>query len=360
MINKDRLIETFFNLVKIDSPSGEEKEIGEYLIKHLQQLGFKVKHDNYENVIASNSDSSNPFLLSAHMDTVEPGRGIQPHIDNGRIISDATTILGGDCKAGMSAILEAITTAKEQKITTVPLQIVLTREEEVGLRGARNLDYSLINAKQAIIFDGNGSVEKIHMASPTYVSIDIEITGKAAHAGGEPEKGISAIRIAAEIITNLKQGRIDHETTINIGKINGGLIRNGVPEKTTIIGEFRSRNLETLELTHRHVTDTINKVKMNNPKAIIDDKIHVESEGYSLNEENSLVKFAKNHIKTIGLTPVNEYSGGCTDANIFNKNGIQSVVVGMGTYDMHTKKEYVIIDELMNTSKFCLSTIMKE
>ena len=245
MINRERLVQTFCHLVGIDSPSGEEEALAQELTRRLQGLGLKTTRDDYGNVIASDG-GENPILLSAHMDTVEPGRGVKPRVQGDRILSNGATILGGDCKAGVSAILEALESIKEDGTPHLPIEVVFTREEEPGLIGARNLEFSKIKAKEAIVFDGEGPASRIISSSPTYIAFDIQITGRAAHAGVEPENGLSAIRIAAELITNLPQGRLDPQTTFNIGTIQGGSVRNAVPEKATLRGEFRSTDLETL------------------------------------------------------------------------------------------------------------------
>ena len=196
MINRDRLVKTFCDLVRIDSPSGEEEAVAQELIKRLEGMGLNVQRDDYGNLVA-NDGGNNPITLSAHMDTVEPGRGIQPLVELDRIVSDGTTILGGDCKAGVAAILEALESVLEDGTPHGAIEVAFTREEEIGLVGARNLDLSLLKGKEAVVFDGEGPPSQITSSSPTYIGFDIEITGRAAHAGAEPEKGISAIRIAA-------------------------------------------------------------------------------------------------------------------------------------------------------------------
>ena len=202
MINKDRLIKNFCELVKIDSPSGNEDLIASHLKNRLEYLGLEVIYDNYGNLIASDG-GENPLMLSAHMDTVEPGRNINPSIVDDRIISDQTTILAGDCKSGISAILEGIESLKETNIPHRPIEVVFTRDEEMGLVGAHNLDFSKIRSTEAVIFDGEGPCSRITSSSPSYICFDIQIIGKAAHAGMEPEKGLSAIKIAAELINSL-------------------------------------------------------------------------------------------------------------------------------------------------------------
>jgi tripeptide aminopeptidase len=352
MINRDRLVKTFCELASIDSPSGEEEEMAKEIIKRLEDLGFKTKRDSYGNVIASDG-RSDPILLSAHLDTVEPGRGIKPSIDGDRIVSDGTTILGGDCKAGVSAILEALESVSEDGEEYRPVELAFTREEEIGLVGARNLDFTLINAKEAIVFDGEGPVNQITASSPTYIGFDIEITGRAAHAGVEPEKGLSAIQIAADIISRLPQGRLDENTTFNIGNIEGGTVRNAVPENTTIKGEFRSTSLESLDGLRVQIADVLKEVRNLYPDALVDDHLHTEFQTYTLTDDDPATLRTKNALASIGLDPTMKPSGGGTDGNVFRLNGISSVVVGMADHGMHTVREFVTIPDLVDAAHLC-------
>ena len=356
MINPDRLVKTFCDLVSIDSPSSSEEKIAVELVSRLKALGLTVIRDDYGNVIASDS-RENPVMLSAHMDTVEPGQGVKPSIEGDRIVSDGTTILGGDCKAGVSAIMEALESIIEDETPHLPIEVVFTREEETALVGARNLDFSKIASKEAIVFDGEGPVNRITSSSPTYIGFNIEITGRAAHAGVEPEKGLSAIKIAAELITRLPQGRLDGETTFNIGSIEGGQVRNAVPETTKVVGEFRSMNIETLDTVRLQLTETIGTVQELFPEAVLDAHLHTDFETYTLPENDPALIRAKTAMISIGLEPYMLPSGGGTDGNIFRRNGINSVVVGMADNGMHTKTEYVIIPDLVDAAHFCEALI---
>ena len=358
MINRDRLIGTFCDLARIDSVSSEEEEIAVDLIGRLEALGLSVSRDAYGNIIAGDG-RENPILLSAHMDTVEPGRGVRPSIEGDRIVSDGTTILGGDCKAGLAAILEALESVKEDGRERRAIEVAFTREEEIGLVGARNLDFSMLTAKEAIIFDGEGPCSRITSASPTYIGFDIEITGRAAHAGVEPEKGISAIRMAAEVITRLPQGRLDEETTFNVGTIEGGSVRNAVPENTVIRGEFRSRNLETLDGVRLQIQEALDEVRRAFPDGIIDDHIHTEFETYTLTDDDPATLLAKDALGKLGLVPDMMPSGGGTDGNVFRRKGISSVVVGMADHGMHTVREYVTIPDLVDCAHLC-ETLLTE
>ena len=358
MINRDRLIKTFCDLVQIDSPSGEEEAMAVELQRRLTAMGFETERDSYGNLIASDG-GKDPFLLSAHMDTVEPGRGVKPRVDGDRILSDGSTILGGDCKAGVAAILEALESIKEDGTPHVSFEIAFTREEEIGLVGARNLDFSKISAKEAVIFDGEGPPSQITSASPTYVGFDIEITGRAAHAGVEPEKGLSAIRIATELMARLPQGRLDDETTFNIGTIEGGSVRNAVPENTLVTGEFRSRNLETLDGVHLQLMEAIEEVRRMFPEAVIEDHLHTEFESYNLTEDDPATNRVMSTLRTLGLEPTLRPSGGGTDGNIFRQRGISAVVVGMADHNMHTVREYVTISDLVDAAHLC-ETLLTE
>jgi tripeptide aminopeptidase len=352
VIDRERLVKTFCDLARIDSPSGEEEAIAVELVGRLEALGLEVRRDSYGNIIAGDGRSG-PLILSAHIDTVEPGRGVSPTVEGERIVSDGSTILGGDCKAGVAAILEALESVREDGTPHAAVEVAFTREEEIGLVGARNLDFSMLSGKEAIVFDGEGPPSQITSSSPTYVGFDIEITGRAAHAGVEPEKGISAIRIASEIITRFPQGRLDDETTFNVGTIEGGTVRNAVPESTTVLGEFRSRNLESLDGVRLQLLEAVGQVRRMFPEATIEEHLHTEFETYTLTDDDPATGRVKAALRELGLTPAMHPSGGGTDGNVFRLNGISAVVVGMADHNMHTVREYVTIPDLVDAAHLC-------
>ena len=356
MINQERLLKTFCDLVQIDSPSGEEEAIAQELVRRLEALGFTVRQDHHGNVIAT-EEGEEPLMLSAHMDTVEPGRGIRPIVSGSRVHTDGSTILGGDCKAGIAAILEALEAIQDDQSNRIPVQLVITRGEEIGLVGAHNLDFSLIVAREGVVFDGGGPVSKVTIASPTYIRFDVQVTGRAAHAGVEPEKGISAIKIASEIIAQLPQGRIDDETTLNVGTIAGGTVRNAVPESTSFSGEFRSRNAETLEVVRRQVLDALESARQKYPEADIKGELDVQFQMYSLGQDDQIVTRVTRSIAALDLATELGASGGGTDANVFNLHGTPSVVVGMATRDMHTTREHLELGDLADAARFCYALL---
>jgi|ERR1700722_19391775 len=353
MINQKRLVETFITLAKIDSPSEHEEKFRDYCAEKLKKLGATIKLDSYGNLFAYFEGVGEPIMINCHLDTVEPGRDIKPKIKENKIVSDGTTILGGDPKAGIAALFEALTSLKEDKKQYPALDIVLTFGEEIGLVGAKHLDYTMLRAKRGITFDGEKSVANVIIGAPGYNQINVTITGKSAHAGVEPEQGISAIQIASKIIANLKLGRIDNETTANVGLIFGGSARNAVPENSTFQGEIRSRDKKKLENHTQHFKDIIKKVQKNYPKAKIELEIVREFDPYEFSNEHPMIEKIEASLKELKLKPNLYASGGGTDVNIFQAHGIDAICVGAGSFNMHTKREYVDINELVKTAKFC-------
>lgn len=352
MINQDRLVKTLTDLIKIDSPSGEEEKVAKEVKERLQVLGCRVQEDKFGNIIAKLKGDGEPILLEAHLDTVEPGRNIKPIINGDTIHSDGKTILGADPKAGISIILEVLQYLKESQQKHLPLEIVLTREEEIGLNGARNLDYSLINAKYGLILDGDEEVHKVFKSGPGYIRIDAIITGRAAHAGVAPEKGISSIEIASKIISKLKLGRLDFETTANIGQIQGGSARNAVPQTTHLKGEIRSLNKKKLLKQAERVQKIFDSVMLKYPEAKIHLELEEEFSGYRLTPEHKTVKLISDTLKNMDIEPLLLDSGGGTDANIFHTHGIEVVVVGTGVWDLHTTSEYLVIPQFIQAAQF--------
>ena len=348
MINRDRIVQTFLDLVAIDSPSGDEDAIAAELERRLKALGLDASQDSAGNVLARREGAGEAILLSAHMDTVEPGRGTKPVWDGPDIIrSDGTTILGADNKAGCAVILEVIQSAIEDAAETRTIEVAISRGEEVGLLGATKMDYSRLSAKVAIVIDSGGPPSSIQGQAPYHSTYDIEVHGRSAHAGLEPEKGVPAISIAAEIIVGLPQGRFDSETTGNVGKVQGGLVRNAVPDYALIQGEMRSMVEEKLETLMTNAQKHVSEVADSHPDARIDAKFGQAYPGYSLTPDDPAVKLLFPVLERLGYRPDPHPVGGGTDGNVFRGHGIASVVIGRGGYNQHTKDEYLVIPEML-------------
>lgn len=352
MINRDRLVQTFLDLVAIDSPSGDENAIAAELERRLAELGVKPSQDAAGNVIARLAGEGDAVLLSAHMDTVEPGRGIRPVWDGPDIIrSDGTTILGADNKAGCAVILEAVASVMEDGVPTRAIEIAISRGEEVGLIGAHAMDYSRLTAKVAIVIDSGGPPSSIQGQAPYHYTYDIEVHGRSAHAGVEPEKGVPAVAIAAEIVTGLPQGRFDPETTGNVGTIRGGLVRNAVPDYALIEGEMRSMVEEKVETMVARSRRHIETVQGQHPAARIESRFHIAYPGYELTPDDPAVRLVFPVLESLGFKPDPRPVGGGTDGNVFRGKGIASIVIGRGGYNQHTKDEYLVVPEMVECAR---------
>ncbi len=367
MINEKRLIESFMELVRMDSISREERNIADFLIEKLENLGLEVIVDqagekagaNSGNIIAKlngNTKVATPIMFAAHMDTVVPGKNINPLREGEKIISTGETILGADDKAGIAAILEALHLIRENNILYGDIEILFTICEEVGLCGAKNLDVSQLKAQIGFILDAGGQVGQIIISAPSQNSLDFTIRGKSAHAGTNPEEGINAIQVAGVALSRMKLGRIDEETTANIGIISGGKATNIIPDEVILKGEVRSRNEGKLE----KYTKELKKITEDTAqefKARAEVKINREYHCYNLSPDDQVVKIARKAAKDIGLQSLLRPSGGGSDANVFNKKGIPSVALAVGMEKVHTIEEYILIKELKNATEYILSII---
>jgi len=352
VIDRERLVRTFLELVHIDSPSGEEDAIAAELVRRFQSLGWEAQQDAFGNVIARVSGTGEPVLLSAHMDTVEPGRGIRPRFDGPDIIrSDGTTILGADDKAGCAVILEVASSLREDGGPHRPVEVAITRGEEVGLVGARHLDPAAFRARTAIVIDSGGPPSNVQGQAPYHYTYDVEVHGKAAHAGVEPEKGVPAISIAAELVTRLPQGRLDADTTANVGRIVGGTVRNAVPDFCRVEGEFRSMNPARAEDLAAHVRTAVEDMRARHPDARIELDLRLEYAGYTLADDDPAVQLLFPVLRDLGFEPQPRPLGGGTDGNILRGFGIASVVIGRGGYAQHTKEEYLVIPEMVDCAR---------
>jgi tripeptide aminopeptidase len=352
VINRERIVATLLELIAIDSPSGMEDEIAADLERRLRALGLECTQDAAGNVLAWREGVGEPVLLSAHMDTVEPGRGIKPLWDGPDTIrTDGTTILGADNKAGCAVILEVIQSASEDGAVSRPIEVAISRGEEIGLVGAQNMDYSRLRSKVAVVIDSGGPPSSIQGQAPYHYTYTIEVQGKAAHAGVEPEKGIPAITIAAEAVLGMPQGRIDFETTGNVGTIRGGLVRNAVPEECVIEGEMRSMEFEKVETLVSGAKTHLGEVQSRHPGARVSGTFHLGYPGYKLAPGDPAADLVFGVLRKMGMEPDPHPVGGGTDGNVFRGHGISSIVIGRGGYNQHTKAEYLVVPEMLDCAR---------
>ena len=351
-----RLVEEFLELVQIDSETKHEQVIAPILVQKLEDMGFDVFQDDSHtrtghgagNIIATlkGDESIEPIYFTVHMDTVVPGVGIKPEIrEDGYIYSDGTTILGADDKAGVAAIFEMARRIKEKNIAHGTIQFIITAGEESGLVGAKELDPALIIAKYGFAVDSDGKVGGIVVAAPFQAKVNVKVFGKTAHAGVAPEKGISAITVAAKAVAQLKLGRLDEETTANIGRFEGGKATNIVCDEVTIFAEARSIDETKLNAQTAHMKETFERVaKENGARAEVE--VALSYPGFRVTEADKVVQIAQAAAKAVGREPQLGISGGGSDANVIAGFGIPTVNLSVGYEEIHTTNERMPVQEL--------------
>ncbi len=374
MINSERLIDTFLALVQIDSLSREEAEVAAYLVGELKGLGARVRVDsagtkvggNTGNVIASfpGTRTGEPILLSAHMDTVVPGRGIRPIREADRIRTDGTTILAADDKSGLAIILEVLKVLIERKEGHSPIEVVFTICEEVGLVGAKHLDIEGLKSRHGLVLD-SCPADALFTRGPAADKLEFTVHGIAAHAGVSPEDGISAIRVAAEAIARMRLGRIDPETTANIGLIEGGRAVNIVPDRVVVRGEARSHDELKLEAQSAHMAGCFEEAAKahrlvggdRERTARVDPKIERDYPSMTLGEGAPVVRWVTKAAEKLGVRITCQKTGGGCDANIFNAHGFNVANLGTGMREIHTVNEYLLLGEFRQTAGVVLEVI---
>lgn len=366
MVNRDRVVNEFLELIQIDSTSGKEGKVAQVLVEKLKGLGLEVTIDDAGkiaggetgNVIAKLKGTQNgpTILFSCHMDTVKPGEGIKPVIKDNVIYSDGTTILGGDNKAGIAAVLEGLRLVKENNIQHSDVEIAFSIWEEGGLFGAKYMDYSLIKADYAFVLDSGGSPGEIIITGPAQDKVNAKIIGKPAHAGVAPEEGISAIMIAARAIDRMNLLRIDEETTANVGVITGGEATNIVTPEVLIKAEARSINEEKLNAQTAHMVEVFEKAA-----ADFGGKVEMDVErmypAFNIGENEEIVLKAKEAFTRMGIEGHTKATGGGSDTNVFNGNGIKAINLGIGEKKPHTLEEHLHIVDLENSARMVCELI---
>lgn len=369
MVNEQRLVEQFMELVQIDSETGHEQAISVRLKELFGGLGLDIDEDHAQQLTghgannlfidwpATDGAQGEPIFFTCHMDTVTPGKGIKPQLDgDGYIRSDGTTILGSDDKAGIAAMLEAIRVVRERGIAHGQVQFVITVGEESGLVGARALDASKLRARMGFALDSNGQIGDICVAAPTQAKIHAALYGRAAHAGVNPEDGVSAIQLASKAVSRMKLGRIDSETTANIGRFAGGGPTNIVCDRVDIDAEARSLTPEKLD---EQVSSM--KAAFESAAAELGGRAEFNSEiiypGYKYDESAPVVQLASEALASIGLTPRLFHSGGGSDANIFNGLGLPTVNLAVGYEHIHTTSEQIPVRSMVDITRAVVAII---
>jgi tripeptide aminopeptidase len=358
----ERLYSLFLTLARIDSVSKREARTARFVRDFFECHGLECLEDGAG--AATGGESGNlfvkvrgrgrvpggPLVFNAHLDTVEPGAGVEPVEEKGRFSSGGDTVLGADDKAGVAAILCAVETVMNSPAGHRALEIVLTVQEELGLAGARNLDISMIDGRCGVVLDGSGKIGGIVIEAPSHLNMEFVVTGRSAHAGIEPEKGVNAIACASRAIASLELGRLDGGTTTNIGVIEGGRAFNVVPDRALVGGEIRSLSERRLDEERRRMVEAFNGAAAE-CGCSVEAKAEQSFKHYRLDEGSEHLKMIAGAMAGCGIEPFLITSGGGSDANIFNDAGLCMVNINAGFENAHSQREYIEKSDLLDMTR---------
>jgi len=306
--------------------------------------------------VPGRAGAGTPIFLCAHLDTVPPDGPIEPLIEEGVVRNVGGTILGADNKAAVAVMLEAVRRIVEEGRSHSGIELLFTPKEEVGLMGAYAFDHTRLDARIGYVYDQAAPIGEIILGAPSQNAIRARFHGRAAHAGMAPEDGRSAVFAAARAVADMRLGRIDHQSSANVGLITGGTARNIVPEWCTIEAEARSRDPETLAILIQEMLDAIG-FAASTSDCTAETEIEETYRGYSLAKDEPAVVLAAEGLRRAGYEPVTAFSGGGADANVFNERGLRCVNLGNGMTDIHTPDERIAVADLEGMVEVTLAII---
>ncbi len=366
MIQAERLRDDLLALVRIDSLSKREGRIAERLERELRALGADVEYDGagvrvggeVGNLIAHVPGTSDgePLLLCAHMDTVEPGIGVRPIVEGDVIRTDGTTVLGGDDKSGIAIVMECLRTCRERKLRHPPLEIVFTICEELGLLGARHLDVERVRSRRGLVFDSD-AVGMVFTRAPGSNHIEVVVHGRAAHAGMAPEDGVSAIQIMADAVARMRLGRIDEETTANLGVVHGGRAVNIIPDEVVLHGEARSHDTAKLDAQCAHMRACFEEAAARFPGSSVTVRVEPSYAAMNVADDAPIMRLVRAAAARAGRSIASAGMGGGCDANILNHRGFEVVNLGTGMREIHTTKEWLKVSDMVAAAEVTLAVI---
>ena len=366
-MNTSRLMERFTRYVSCDSESGNEKAFCELIEGELSALGFAVSRQEVGDKCGSNGwnvygylpGEGVPILFSAHMDTVPPGVGIVPVLEEGVIRSKGDTILGADDKSGIAAVLEAVEMIKEEGLSHRPIEVLFSICEEMGLLGAKYADYSQIKSKEAVVLD-NGVVGEMITQAPAKIEVHVEIIGKSAHAAVAPSKGISAIKVAAAAINEIPCGYVEDGAVMNVANLLSPGKSNVVPEKATFDIDMRAFDADLLRRLLKDVEKTV-KTACEAVGATYTLEVDWQADPLLIPQDSPILKRLTAVCESLGITPKIEKTYGGSDATwLFITGGIHAVNTGTGMRDVHSTDEYIALSDLELVTRLILNMMRPE
>ncbi len=370
-IDRERLAKIFTELCETSSPSREEKGVSDYLKTVFAALSpdFTYEDDSASSTGADcgnlilrfeGSTKAEPVFFACHMDTVQPGQGVQVNRSGDIFTSKGDTILGGDDKSGIAPLIELITLLKENNINHRTIELIFTTCEEIGLLGAKSLDYSSLQSRFGYALDSNG-IDKVIVGAPAANRMRIDVHGTAAHAGINPEGGVSAFLVAAKALTKLKLGRIDEESTSNIGIMQGGVATNIIPEHLMLRGEVRSHSIEKLAAFTEEIASVFKETAEHWPvddeskRPTVELKVESEYPAMRLSENDTVVQTVMAAGHKLGRDISLVIAGGGSDANIYNGYGLSTAIIATGMNKVHTTDECFDLNDMVSLTELLLA-----
>ena len=366
-VSAERLTRLFLELVRIDSHSRQEAAVARRLERELAALGAEVWFDDAGTKVGGNvgnllarfpgTTDAEPLLLSAHMDTVVPGEGVRPIVDGDVIRSDGTTVLGGDDKSGLAIICEVLRVLAEHQVPRGDVEVAFTICEEVGLLGAKHLDVSRLRARSGLVLDSDAP-GYLFTRAPAANHLEFVVHGLEAHAGMAPEEGINAIKVAAEGVAAMRLGRIDADTTANIGTVHGGVATNVVPNTVHLHGEARSHDEAKLAAQCDHMRRCMEDAAARHAvtrdgvtvRASVESTVTRSYEGMAVPDDAAIVQLVFRAAAAVGAPVTSAAMGGGCDANILNRRGFEVANIGTGMQRIHTVHEWLRVSDMVRTA----------
>jgi tripeptide aminopeptidase len=351
----DDVVSLFTELAALPSPPGNERAVADVVAAYMRDVGLDVSEDDAGSEIGSNAgnlyarieatEAGTPLFFCAHLDTVPPEAGIEPVLEDGVIRNAAGTILGADNKSAVAVMLEGARRILSENRPHAGVELLFTPMEEVGLYGAAAFDHKRLDARIGYVYDQAAPIGEVILGAPYSHSMNVKLHGRAAHAGMYPEEGRSAIAAAAKAIADFKLGRVDEETTANVGLIDGGTAGNIVPESCTFLADVRSHDPKKLADTVREMLESIT-FAASLEDCQVETEVHKSYNGYRFKRDDAVVRIASSALERSGFEPSFTLSGGGADANVFNERGLACVNLANGMTDIHTPEERIAVSDL--------------
>jgi tripeptide aminopeptidase len=348
-------VDLFLELAAIPSPPGEERGVADVLLRYLRGLGLEPDEDDCGPRIGSTAGNvyarieptaeGTPVFLCAHMDTVPPDGNLEPVVEDGVVRNSGGTILGGDNKAAITAMLEGVRRVLVENLPHAGIELVFTPKEEVGLVGANAFDHDRLRAQVGYVYDQEGAMGEVVLGAPWSRALEVRFHGRSAHAGMAPEEGRSAIQAAAKAIADLRLGRVDELTTSNVGTISGGTAGNVIPEWCTFLAEARCHDEAKLGDFVQEMLDAFS-FAATETDCEVETTMRKSYDGYRLKRDEPAVVLAAAAFTRCGFEPRYGLSGGGADANVFNERGRHCVNLSHGVFGFHTPDERVAVADL--------------